>query len=78
MESLSLGSPCLDHVIGVNEAGLRRGARLVRDVHRRSRTHLKLAKDSPVPRPVQSPSTGRIGATPAVGGLPHRYDRVAA
>ena len=44
----------------------------------RSRTHLALAKDSPVPRSVQSPSTGLILATPEVGGLHHRYDRVAA
>jgi putative transposase len=44
----------------------------------RSRTHLALAKNSPVPRPVQSPSAGRIVATPEVGGLHHRYDRVAA
>jgi len=44
----------------------------------RSRTHLVLAKDSPVPRPVQSRSTGRIVATPEVGGLHHRYDRIAA
>jgi hypothetical protein len=44
----------------------------------RSRTHLALAKDSPVSRLVQSPSTGRIVATPEVGGLHHRYDRTAA
>jgi hypothetical protein len=44
----------------------------------RSRTHLALAKDSPVPRPVQSASAGRIVTTPEVGGLHHRYDRVAA
>ena len=44
----------------------------------RSRTHFALAKDSPVPRPVQSPSTGRIVATPEVGGLHHRYDCLAA
>jgi hypothetical protein len=43
-----------------------------------SRTHLSLAKDSPVPRPVQSPLAGNIVATPAVGGLHHRYERVAA
>ena len=35
-------------------------------------------KDSPVPRPVQSPSAGRIVVTPEVGGLHHRYDCVAA
>jgi hypothetical protein len=44
----------------------------------RSRTHLGLAKDSAVPRPIQSASTGLIVATPEVGGLHHRYVRVAA
>jgi hypothetical protein len=44
----------------------------------RSRTHLALAKDSPLPRPIPSPTTGRIVATPEVGGLHHRYARVAA
>ena len=42
------------------------------------RTHLALAKDSPVPRAAQSRPAGRIVATPEVGGLHHRYDRVAA
>lgn len=46
--------------------------------HMRSRTHPALAKDSPVSRPVQSPAAGRIVATPEVGGLHHRYHRVAA
>ena len=44
----------------------------------RSRTHLALEKDCPGPRPVQWHSTDRIVATPEVGGLHHRYDRVAA
>jgi hypothetical protein len=44
----------------------------------RSRTHLALGKDSPMPRTVQPPSAGRILATPEVGGLHYRYDRVAA
>jgi len=44
----------------------------------RSRTHLALGKDSPLPRAVHAPSVGPIVATPEVGGLHHRYDRVAA
>jgi putative transposase len=44
----------------------------------RSRTHLGLEKDSPTPRPVTSPATGRIVAVPEVNGLHHRYDRAAA
>jgi len=44
----------------------------------RSRTHLSLGKDTPSPRPVTPPSSGRIVAIPEVGGLHHRYDRIAA
>ena len=69
---------CLDHVIVANEAGLRRVLARYVAYYMRSRTHLALATDSPVPRPVQSPSAGRIVVTPEVGGLHHRYDRVAA
>lgn len=74
----SIRRECLDHVIVVNEVGLRRVLASYVAYYMRSRTHLALAKDSPVPRPVQSAATGRIVATPAVGGLHHRYDRVAA
>jgi hypothetical protein len=54
-------------------------SRVVRDYvayYMRSRTHLALGKDTPSTRPV-SP-VGRIVATPEVGGLHHRYDRIAA
>ena len=74
----SIRRECLDHVIVTNEAGLRRVLSGYITYYMRSRTHLALAKDSPVPRATQSPSIGRIVATPAVGGLHHRYDRVAA
>jgi len=39
---------------------------------------LALDKDTPCPRSVTSPSAGRIVAIPEVGGLHHRYDRIAA
>jgi transposase InsO family protein len=74
----SIRHECLDHVIVVNEVGLRRVLASYVVYYMRSRTHLALAKDSPVPRPVQSAPTGRIVATSEVGGLHHRYDRVAA
>jgi hypothetical protein len=44
----------------------------------RSRTHLALGKDAPISRAVMPPSAGRIVATAHVGGLHHRYDRLAA
>jgi hypothetical protein len=43
----------------------------------RSRTHLALGKDTPMRRPV-TPSAGRIVAISQVGGLHHRYHRIAA
>jgi hypothetical protein len=43
-----------------------------------ARTHLALDKDAPEPRPVERPDQGRIGETPMVEGLHHRYTRQAA
>ena len=74
----SIRRECLDHVIVVNAAGLQRVLADYVAYYMRSRTHLALAKDAPIARPVAPPSAGRIVATPQVGGLHHRYDRVAA
>jgi transposase InsO family protein len=74
----SLRRECVDHVIVANEAGLRRVLASYGTYYMRSRTHLALARDSPESRLVQSPSAGRIVATPEVGGLHHRDDRIAA
>jgi putative transposase len=69
---------CLDHVLIFNERGLRRMLKSYFDYYERSRTHLSLEKDSPIHRPVQQPSLGRVVAIPQVGGLHHRYERRAA
>jgi putative transposase len=74
----SIRRECLNHVIVLNEAGLRRVLTHYVAYYMRARTHLALAKDSPAPRAVHAPSSGRIVATPEVGGLHHRYERVAA
>jgi putative transposase len=72
----SIRRECLDHVIILNEEGLRRVlASYVRYYHK-SRLHLSLDKDSPDPRPVES--VGEIVAIPEVGGLHHRYERRTA
>ena len=42
-----------------------------------SRTHLSLTKDAPILRPIAAPD-GRVVAIPQVGGLLHRYERLAA
>jgi transposase InsO family protein len=71
----SIRSECLDHVIALNESGLRR---ILKSYYERSRTHLSLGKDVPISRPVQLVGSGRIVAIPQVGGLHHRYERIAA
>ena len=74
----SIRRECLDHVIVVNTEGLHRVLTDYIAYYLRSRTHLALDKDTPITRPVSKPSTGRIVTTPEVGGLHHRYDRIAA
>ena len=74
----SIRRECLDHVLIFNERGLRRILRSYFDYYEKSRTHLGLAKDAPISRPVQPPSMGRVIEIPQVGGLHHRYERQAA
>jgi hypothetical protein len=47
-------------------------------LYHRDRTHLSLDKDAPEPRPVARPDQGGIVEMPMVGGLHHRYTRLAA
>ena len=74
----SIRRECLEHVIVFNERSLRRILRSYVDYYQRCRTHLSLAKDTPVTRPVQPPEMGRVIEMPVVGGLHHRYLRQAA
>jgi len=69
---------CLDHVIVLNETGLRRVLKLYFEYYERTRTHLSLDRDAPIPRAVQPPELGRVVELPEVGGLHHRYERRAA
>ena len=69
---------CLDHVIVFSATGLQRLMNLYCTYYERSRTHLSLDKDAPIPRPIAVPSGGRIVPIPQVGGLHHRYERHAA
>jgi transposase InsO family protein len=68
----------LDHVIVLNENHLRRILVSYFDYYHRYRTHLSLGKDTPDGRSVQAGATGKIVAFPQVGGLHHRYKRLAA
>jgi putative transposase len=71
----SIRRECADHVIVFDEESLRRTLRSYFSYYHRSRLHLSLDKDSPDSRSVQS--VGRVIAFPEVGGLHHRYERVA-
>ena len=74
----TLRRECLDHVIVLNETHLRLLLRDYLTYYHRCRTHLSLEKDAPEPRPVDRPDQGSIVAIPMVGGLHHRYTRLAA
>jgi transposase InsO family protein len=74
----SLRRECLDHVIALNERQVYRIVSSYARYYNRARTHLALAKDAPEPRSVHSRANGRSVALPEVGGLHHRYARVAA
>src|SRR3989442_2245276 len=74
----SIRRECLDHVIVLNQAHLRRVLTIYSRYYHRSRTHLGLEKDAPDSRPISAPSTAAIIAIPEVGGLHHRYERQAA
>ena len=71
----SIRRECLDHTIVFGEAHLRRTLRSYAHYYNRARTHLSLAKDSPIHRPVQR--QGKVMAHPHLGGLHHEYARTA-
>ncbi len=68
----------LDHVIVLNEGHPRRILASYMNYYHCSRCHLSLDKDTPYRRPVQPVGSGEIAAFPQVGGLHHRYERLAA
>jgi putative transposase len=74
----SIRRECLNHVIVFNEVHLRRTLAGYISYYHRSRTHLSLAKDAPMPRGVQTVTDGEVIAFREVGGLHHRYERRAA
>ena len=67
-------TPYVERLIGT----LRRVLRDYLAYYHGCRTHLSLEKDSPAPRKVESPDQGEIVEFPMVGGLHHRYARLAA
>ena len=74
----TLRRDCLDHVIVVGEQHLRRILREYLEYYHSFRTRLALDKDAPEPRERESVDGGKVVALPTVGGLHHRYARLAA
>ena len=73
----SIRRECLNHVIVLNEAHVRRILASYFEYYHESRAHLSLERNAPVPRRVEHPSEGKVIAIPQVGGLHHRYRRAA-
>jgi transposase InsO family protein len=70
----SIRRECLDHIIVLGEAHLRRILKSYARYYNETRTHLALDKDAPVSRPVQR--TGVVRSLAILGGLHHHYLRV--
>jgi catechol 2,3-dioxygenase-like lactoylglutathione lyase family enzyme len=70
----SIRRECLDHIIVLGAAHLRRILKSYALYYNETRTHLALEKDAPVSRPVQR--TGGISSHAILGGLHHHYARV--
>jgi transposase InsO family protein len=70
----SVRRECLDHIIVLGEAHLRRILRSYACYYNGIRTHRSLKKDAPISRRVQR--TGVINSRAILGGLHHHYARV--
>jgi transposase InsO family protein len=70
----SIRRECVDHVIVLGEAHLRRILKSYALYYNEMRTHLALDKDAPLSRTVKR--AGRILCRPILGGLHHEYVRI--
>ena len=69
---------CLAHVIVLGEAHVRRILSEYVAYYNATRPHGSLDGNSQIARQVQGPDQGKIVAVPVLGGIHHRYERVAA
>jgi transposase InsO family protein len=69
----SIRRECLDHMVILNAAHLRRVLNVYADYYNQDRTHLALGKDCPSSRPIER--VGAIRKKAVLGGLHHRYAR---
>lgn len=70
----SIRRECIDHLVVMGAAHLRRILRSYAAYYNRARTHRSLAKDCPIHRPIQA--LGTVFAAPVLGGLHHHYARI--
>src|ERR1700680_792699 len=70
----SIRRECVDHMIVLGEAHLRRILSKYAAYYNELRTHRSLNKDAPIHRAIQH--VGGIISTPVLGGLHHQYVRV--
>jgi transposase InsO family protein len=70
----SIRRECLDHIIVLGEAHLRRILKSYARYYNETRTHLALEKDAPLSRTVKR--AGHILCRPVLGGLHHEYVRI--
>jgi transposase InsO family protein len=70
----SIRRECLDHLVVLGEAQLRRILRNYADYYNKIRTHRALSKDAPGFRPVHR--VGNLAPHAILGGLHHHYVRV--
>jgi putative transposase len=72
----SIRRECLNHFVVLSARHLKRTLSCYFRYYHESRTHLGLGKQCPFPRQVLT--AGAIVSIPQLGGLHHRYERVAA
>jgi len=70
----SIRRECLDHVVVLGEAHLRRILAAYANYYNELRTHRSLAKDTPLHRAVER--LGAVTSRPILGGLHHQYCRI--
>jgi len=73
----SIRRECLDHLIIWNEKHLLEILGQYCEYYHQARAHQSLDENAPVPREVELPARGKVVSVPMVGGLHHRYRRVA-
>ena len=70
----SIRRECVDHIVVLGEAHLRRILQTYASYYNKIRTHRSLDKDAPAFRPVQR--VGNIASYAILGGLHHHYVRI--